>query len=632
MLQEWFDREYTAREVYGRLFRQASKYKFMLLIGLLSGMLVGGTWVPVFQMLQPALIQLQSADRKPAPEQIQTVGKSADSKLPSWFNDAERVAQKVGITLKDKDGGMSGLFFFMMLGILPAALAVKLGLLYLNNYCLRWAGIRVVQDMRNNLFAHLQDQSLKFFGRVDVGRIMSRCSGDPATVENVISVTVAEMCRAPFEIMASVGFVIYFAIKNDMVEMIVLAFVGYPLCMWPLILIGKKVRKWARVCMERGAMLTSNMLENLTGIRVVKAYHMEEEEKRKFAETNRQVVKSAMRGVRVGLFIGPMLEAASIMLSVVFLAVCYWKGKTFADILPLLTPFVVAYKPIKSIGKIQASIEQGRAALTRIYSLLDMDTSLPLPVNPLPKKTFDKELRFEKVNFSYNAADRQVVHNADFTMGHGKMVAVVGSTGSGKTTLANLLARFYDPTEGRVLMDGIDLRDMDMGDLRKLIGVVTQETILFNTTIAANIAYGTEGATQEQIEEAAKMANAHPFIIQHPDGYNRIVGDKGFVLSGGERQRVAIARAIVKNPLILILDEATSALDTVTEQQVQEAISRLMENRTVFAIAHRLSTIRRADLILVMDKGVIIERGTHEELYAADGVYRRLCNIQHTSE
>jgi subfamily B ATP-binding cassette protein MsbA len=274
------------------------------------------------------------------------------------------------------------------------------------------------------------------------------------------------------------------------------------------------------------------------------------------------------------------------------------------------------------------SLESGRAALSRIYSFLDMDTSLPIAKNPIMKKTFNEEVVFEHVEFSYNVTDRQVAKDVSFVLKRGKTIAVVGSTGSGKTTLANLLARFYDPTGGRICMDGVELRDIEIGDLRKLIGVVTQETILFNTTIADNIAYGTPGATQDQIEAAAKMANAHPFILQHPDGYKRVVGDKGFVLSGGERQRVAIARAILKNPPILILDEATSALDTATEQQVQEAISHLMENRTVFVIAHRLSTIKHADLILVMDQGQIIESGNHDELYAKGGVYHGLCNVR----
>jgi ATP-binding cassette, subfamily B, bacterial MsbA len=647
IMQEWFDKEFTAREVYGRLFKRARKYSLALFLGVFSGMLVGGTWLPMFQLLRPAVLQMQVG-----PVQQSTGGSEATTVksqergegaavgrapvvngvkqggVPGWFKEVEKAGKFCGIKMTDEQGDVRGSFLLMMLVVVPLALVFRIGTLYLNNYTLQWAGTRVVRDLRNEMFEHLQKQSLKFFGRMDVGRIMSRCNGDPGTVQTVVTHTVAEMCRAPFEIIASIGFVIYFAIKNDMIEMIGLAFLGYPLAMYPLLWIGKKIRTYARKGLERGAALGSNMLENLTGIRVVKAYNTEEEEKRKYRDANQRCVKMALKGTRAGLLVTPMMEAATIMLAVIFLAICFWKGKTFADIVPLLAPFVVAYKPLKSLAKIQTSIESGRAALTRIYSFLDMDTSLPLAQNPVPKKTFDDVITFDHVGFSYDVAGRKIVQDVSFNLKRGMTIAVVGSTGSGKTTLANLLARFYDPTEGRILMDGVDLRDMDIGDLRNLIGVVTQETILFNTTIAENISYGTKGATSEQIEAAAKMANAHPFIIQHPGGYQRIVGDKGFVLSGGERQRVAIARAILKNPPILILDEATSALDTVTEQQVQEAITHLMENRTVFVIAHRLSTIKNADQILVMDHGRVIERGSHEELYAKGGVYHGLCNVQ----
>jgi len=266
--------------------------------------------------------------------------------------------------------------------------------------------------------------------------------------------------------------------------------------------------------------------------------------------------------------------------------------------------------------------------LGRIFELLDEDTRLPVADPAIVVDGFSDRVVFEKVSFAYAAGGDAVLSNIDLEVSKGSVVALVGETGSGKSTLANLLARFYDPLEGRVLLDGVDLRDTDPTALRKLIGIVTQETILFNDTIAANISYGTPEATREQIEEAARQANAHEFIIADPDGYDRVVGEKGFVLSGGERQRVAIARAILKNPPILILDEATSALDTVTEKMVQEAISRVMAHRTVFAIAHRLSTIRHADQICLLDKGQIVERGAHDELFAAAGRYRTLCDMQ----
>jgi ABC-type multidrug transport system fused ATPase/permease subunit len=255
---------------------------------------------------------------------------------------------------------------------------------------------------------------------------------------------------------------------------------------------------------------------------------------------------------------------------------------------------------------------------------------LPERKDPVLKKSFDSGIRFENVSFRYDTAERDAVKSATFEIPRGSFVAVVGATGSGKSTLSGLLSRFYDPREGRVLMDGVDLRDIANSDLRNLIGSVMQETLLFNDTIEANIKYGSPDATFEEIEKAAKLANAHEFIMSQPEGYSRVVGEKGFALSGGERQRIAIARALLKNPPILILDEATSALDTVTERLVQDAIDHLMENRTTFAIAHRLSTVRAADMILVMREGEIVESGTHQELYDKGGLYRTLCNMQHT--
>jgi subfamily B ATP-binding cassette protein MsbA len=648
--QEWFDKEYSGREVYASLFKRTKPYRWALFLGLLSGIVFGGSLIPVFQLLQPAIVQMQLPQRpsdggaqskpsevaEPLPEKTTRVAemprgekKSASQATPGWFSQLEKVGRNFGVSLTDQEGNVRTSFFLIMLLVIPSVFLVRMGSLYLNSYMLQWVGKRVVSDIRNDLFVHLQKQSLRFFGKMDSGRIMSRCSGDPTEIEHLITHTLAELCRVPFEILASIGFVIYFAIKNDMLEMILLAVVGYPLAMWPLFFIARKIRRHTREGMEFHAILRSEMLENLTCVRVVKAYHTEENEIHKFFDANHDYLKTTLRKLRVGLWVAPIMETVTVMLSVLFLAVCFWKGKTLADIIPLLAPFVVAYKPLKSVGKIQIALISGRVALMRIQSFLEVDMTLPEPSHPVCKKEFERELVFDHVCFKYDIkSPHPVVDDVCFKLKRGQTVAVVGETGSGKTTLANLLARFYDVESGQVLLDGINVRDMEVACLRKLIGVVTQETILFNTTIAENIGYGTLGVSQEQIERAAQLANAHAFIMRHPDGYQRVVGEKGFVLSGGERQRIAIARAILKNPPILILDEATSALDTVTEQQVQEAIARLMENRTVFVIAHRLSTVKHADVILVMDKGRIIEQGTHDWLYAQEGVYRQLCDVQ----
>ena len=434
---------------------------------------------------------------------------------------------------------------------------------------------------------------------------------------------------APFEIFVAVGFIVWFAVTNEMLPTLLLIFVGFPLFVFPIQMIGKRVKKWARRSMERGSMIGAKIHEILTCIKVVKSYNTEEFENKRYADTNNYLLKSTMRGLRIGLMVGPTVETIGIILICVFLVWCFATDVKISDVVPMLAPLLIIYKPVKQLSKLQVQIETSMAALSRIYSVLDLEMELSEIPDAKDKASFNDRIVFDDVSFRYDTADDDAVKNVSFELPCGKMVAVVGGTGSGKSTLSGLLARFYDPRSGKVMMDGADLRDLKIEDLRKLVGAVTQEALLFNDTIEENIRYGSSNATHEEVVAAAKLANAHDFIIAQPEGYNRIVGEKGFALSGGERQRIAIARAILRNPPILILDEATSALDTVTERLVQDALTNLMKHRTVFAIAHRLSTIRNADLILVMDHGEIVERGTHDELYAMNGIYRKLCDMQH---
>jgi len=500
--------------------------------------------------------------------------------------------------------------------------------MYLNQYCMRWLGARVVRDLRDDLFVSMEAQSLQYHGRIDVGRQISRNIADTGIIEHVINSAMAEASRSPFEIAGALVFMILFAHKNHMFDLLGLTVISFPLFVVPLVILGRRVRLWTKRALERISDLLSLMHENLTCIRVVKAFHMEEAEAARFRETNKRYFKTVMRAVRVELGIGPLMEAVGILLGCVFLVICFARNLSLAAIIPIGAAALLVYRPVRTLAKIVPVFERGAAAQARIFETLDLDMRLPEAPQPVRKSRFEKGIVFEDVSFRYAADGEPVISHASFEVPRGGMVAVVGATGSGKTTLANLLARFYDPVEGGVRIDGVDLRDIAIADLRKLVGVLTQETLLFNETVAYNIAYGSTDVTRGEIQAAAEKANAHAFIAAHPDGYDRVVGEKGFVLSGGERQRVAIARIMLRNPPILILDEATSALDTVTERQVQEEIARAMANRTIFAIAHRLSTIRQASLILVVDKGVIVERGTHDQLYAANGAYRRLCDMQ----
>ena len=634
--KEFFDRTYTFREAYGRAWGYARRYKARIAVGVVCGMLTAGTLVPIFTVVKPALEKVSRTERReaaaagaPATEQAAATGaERGAAALPGWYPKAKALADKVGIPLEREDGAMGGMLVLMAVVGIPLIACVRLGLIFMNQYCLTWAASRVVMDLRQDLLRKIQEQSLQFHGRIDVGQLMSRATSDPQIMQNLIQTMLAELCRAPFEILVSVGFIVWFAIANDMLATLGIIAIAMPAFMLPVCGLGRVIRKWSRRTLEKTSVVGSRIHEILTCVRVVKAYDTEEFENEKYAQVNRSLFSTNMRAVRWGLVVSPTIETIGIILICAFLVWCFAAHVTLANVIPMITPLLLIYRPVKQMASLQVSIETAQAALQRIWSLMDVDMRLPERKDAPAKASFDDRISFEDVSFRYDTADHDAVSRVSFEIRRGQTVAVVGGTGSGKTTLSGLLARFFDPTEGRVTMDGVDLRDLRVGDLRRLVGSVQQETILFNDTIEENIRYGSPDATHDQVVAAAKLANAHEFVMEQPEGYSRLCGEKGFALSGGERQRVAIARAILRNPPILILDEATSALDTVTERLVQDALDNLMANRTVFAIAHRLSTIRDADLILVMEHGRVVERGTHAELLALGGVYRRLCDMQ----
>jgi len=627
--------------IYRRLFAYTHPYRVRLGIGLLAGLLAGGS---MFGMLQftpeifrlfgqeapgavPAAVAVPAASAAaPAPAAAAPV--SAKPAATGTLGIVDKVAAKLGIPSTRPDGSLSWQFMLLTIIGLPLSVLLRSAATYINHYQLRWVGAKVVADLRDRLFETLQGQSLRFFSKCDIGHLISRCTYDTTQVENAISTNVADLVQAPFEILAAAVFIILFAWHNHLLGLVGAIFLVFPLCIIPVIVLGRFVKRYTHRALERISDLVSRMQENFTGIRVVKAYHTEALEVERFRTVNRGYFRAITKALRAELVMTPLMELVAVACACGFLAYCYTTGIQLGQIASVGAAAILAYRPIKQLAKINASVQRSMAAAERLFTLLDTHTQLPEAARPVRPEAFAREIAFEAVSFRYDADAPLTLDAIQFTVRRGEVVAFVGETGAGKTTIASLMARFYDPDAGRITLDGNDLREIEIGALRRLVGVVTQETILFNDTIAANIAYGTAGATREQVIAAAQKANAHEFIMAEPDGYDRVVGEKGFRLSGGQRQRIAIARAILKNPPILILDEATSALDTVTEKLVQEAIFELMQDRTVFAIAHRLSTIQRADRIHVLDHGRILESGSHAELHAANGVYRRLCDNQ----
>lgn len=635
--KEFFDRDYTVRESVGRVWQYMARYKFRLLLGLFFGLVNAGILVPFYQVLQPAVATAGgeapavAEQAEPIKPQEPGAGKldkkiAQASTLPSWYYDIERLAGKAGIRFTDENGNMQAGMIFLVTAIVPSILALRLLMTFLFTYCLTWAASKAVADLRCDMLRHVEAQSMEFFGRVDMGQIIMRINSDPLQLQVVMTTVIVQLVLAPFEMIISAGFIVHFAIKNNLVQTLLLLGLGAPLFFGPLILIAKHLRRYSKRMLEQGSLLGAKMHEILTCQKRIKAYHTEEYENRNFRLAYDKQLKNIKKALKLGMMTSPAVESIGILIIGVFVVWCFLFSVPLSSILPMVAPLLIIYKPIKEIGKLQVQVQETMAGISRVLSLLDMHMELPQSGHPVKKASFDREIGFDQVTFKYQTQEKPAVEEVSFTIKKGQFYAIVGGTGSGKTTVSNLLARFYDPQSGKVTIDGVDVKDIETASLRRLIGAVLQDTFIFNDTIANNIAYGIPGAKMEDIIEAAKLAKAHDFIMSQPEGYNKMCGEKGNAISGGERQRIAIARAMLKNPPILILDEATSALDTVTEALVQEAISNLMKNRTTLAIAHRLSTVRNADCILVMRDGKIIERGTHQELYALGGAYTALCN------
>lgn len=496
---------------------------------------------------------------------------------------------------------------------------------FLARYCIRWVGNRVVMDLRNEMFGHIHELSVSYFSKSRTGELISRVSNDTMLIERAVSTVLSDLVKQPPTLVAMIVWVFIVDAKLALVSLVV-----FPVCILPIAAFGRKVRRYSRQSQEKIADFISILQETVSGVRIVKAFGTEKYETKRFVEQSRAFFGRIMRVTKASIIVEPIVVfIATVGVAVVLIYVRAVEMKIH-DFVTFAAALFMMYEPIKKLSKVHMYIQQSSAAVDRIFEVLDTRSTVKERSDAVDFSEDIRGLFFENVSFSYG--EELVLKNITFSVRTGERIAIVGGSGVGKTTLVNLLPRFFDVTNGKILLNDIDIRDMTLKSLRSQIGLVTQETFLFNDTVANNISYGASNATRESIEKAAQRAYAHEFIMKMPDGYETIVGERGVRLSGGQRQRLSIARAVLRNPPILILDEATSALDTESERMVQAALNELITGRTVFAIAHRLSTIANCDKIIVLDKGRIVEHGTHEDLYNAGGRYRSLCNMQVLNE
>lgn len=524
-----------------------------------------------------------------------------------------------------RDGAGLGV---VALGIVGAYSAKGLGS-YVSTYLMTSVGQLVVRDVQNQLFRHVLGQSAGFFARHTTGQLMSRIAHDVSQIQQAVSQTIGDLLRESLALIGYAGVLFYYDPR-----LAVVCLPGAPIVAYPLVRLGQRIRQTTRRSQEQVEALSHVTAEAFSGHRIVKAFGAESHESRRFDAASLRVYRTNMRVTGALASLPPLME----FIGGIAIAAFLWYGSraigrgelTTGEFTSFLTALLLMYEPVKKLSRVNATIQQAIAAAQRVFELLDTHTEVVDKPDAVALPPLQRTIEFRSVGFSYADADeRAILEDVSFSVQAGQVVAIVGLSGAGKTTLVNLIPRFYDPTAGAILIDGVDIRDVTVGSLRAQIGMVTQDTVLFDDTIANNIAYGRPGAARADIEAAARAAHAHEFITALPEAYESHIGERGQRLSGGQRQRLAIARALLKNSPILVLDEATSALDAESELLVQDALAQLMLDRTAFVIAHRLSTVRRADLIVVVERGRIAEIGRHDELLARPaGAYARLYALQ----
>ena len=508
-----------------------------------------------------------------------------------------------------------------MLLFLPLLIFVRSGADYLNNYCMGWVSERVIRDMRLDIMDKLSSLSLDFFNRSTTGDLLTRINVDTQNLLRAMRQGLSDLIKESFTVVVVLIGLLCLDWKLTLAVVVLL-----PACMLPLIILGKKARRAMAASMKANISQSSQLVELLGGIRVIKAYNLEAAEMERFRKTSGQLVHAGMKGVQAKELVNPIIEIVSMVGLGALLLYIFHTGRSGEDVISFITGILLFFLPIKKLAGVHVIFEQASVGAERLMEILAEQPKVVEAASAKSVPDFKKELRFDNVSFAYKEAP--VLSDFSLAIPRGWRLGVAGESGSGKTTLVNLLFRFYDPTHGAVIIDGLNLREASLIGLRNQMALVSQDVTIFDQTIAENIGCGRPGATRAEIEAAAKDAFAHEFIMAQPQGYDTRVGERGVSLSGGQKQRVGIARAFVRNAPILVLDEATAALDSKAEAEVQAAIDRLSENRTVICVAHRLSTLATCNEVIVLSQGRLVERGSYQELLKAGGSFAAMAAKQ----
>jgi len=623
------------RRLYGRIRR----YRGWAVIAIISMMAFAATQTTLMALVQPLFDDVLS------PPHMQKV-KAPDTSVKQRFTDVilkRNLPQgQRGVVINTYDsmqdrwhhwwnaGGQREAKWRKILWLLMFVFIVRAFAGFFSEYSFQKVGLSTVRDLRDELYERIINQSHRFFAERSTGEMVSRLVSDADAIQAAVSTRMGDLIE---ESMTLVGLIVYVFINNA--QLAFLCFFVAPVIVYPIAHFGRRLRKTTHRSQERMADLATILEQTIRDVRIVKSFTMEKFEIERFRAATKRHLESTLKAQRIQATTSPVLE---LLAGICFLLLFWYAHNrivvthtlTMGQFLAFVAAMAAMWAPVKKLNRVNLSVNNALAAAERVFRMLDIDNDVKETPDAVALTSAGRGVRYENVTFGYGADP--VLRNINLNIAPGEIVALVGSSGAGKTTFVNLLPRFYDVNEGRITVDGVDVRDATLRSLRGLMGFVTQEVVLFNDTVRNNVAYGRADADLGKVIAAATAANAHDFISALPLGYDTLIGEGGVLLSGGQRQRLAIARALFKDPPILVLDEATSSLDTESERLVQQALNNLMQGRTTLVIAHRLSTIRSADKIVVLDKGEIVEAGRHEELLARRGVYRKLYDMQFAEE